>query len=593
MGWWKGEGNANDLINGNHGAANGVAYPLGKVGQAFDLDGNNSILVPASSNLNVQSFTIETWINPSNVSAPLPLVEFATATSSAGVHLWIGSGSAVTVPGAIYANIRDINGGSHSFGTGSGVVATGQWQHVTLSYNRTTGMGLLYKNSSIVAQASLGTNFVPATAYPLNIGYRPSGSQDGTSGARYVGGIDELAIYNRALSSNEIAAVYQAGAAGKCFQGIYFTVGGLLPNAILGDSYTQTLTASGAAPFSYTLVSNALPAGLTLSASGVISGIPQTVGTFSFAIQVADAQQQIAEQQFSLQVDGCSSPASGMVAWWRGEDNAGDSVGGNHGVASAGVSFSPGKVGTSFNMNGTDGYVIVPASSNLTVQSFTIEGWINPTDGLTKRPVIDYCAASGKTGVHLWINERPNGGLGSVAGTLAANVRDINDGDHQIITSGGLILPNQWQHVAVTYDKPSGVAQLLIGGNLVTTKILGSFTPKTALPVNLGQRPSGSSESFGFPPFVGQMDEMSIYNRVLTTNEIAAIAVSGSAGKCLSVAADIVQQPQSQTVILGNNLNLFVSAVGSGELSYQWFFNETIMTGATNASLIISVRRST
>ena len=69
------------------------------------------------------------------------------------------------------------------------------------------------------------------------------------------------------------------------------TFTGSLPNATLGVAYTQTLTASGGlAPYTYTLTSGALPAGLTLSSTGVISGTPTAVGASSFTVTATDSE---------------------------------------------------------------------------------------------------------------------------------------------------------------------------------------------------------------------------------------------------------------------------------------------------------------
>ncbi|MFW5692403.1 MAG: putative Ig domain-containing protein [Chloroflexota bacterium] len=56
-----------------------------------------------------------------------------------------------------------------------------------------------------------------------------------------------------------------------------------------GDTYTQAITAAGGnAPYSYSITSGALPAGLTLN-NGTISGTPAVSGSFGFTVQVADS----------------------------------------------------------------------------------------------------------------------------------------------------------------------------------------------------------------------------------------------------------------------------------------------------------------
>lgn len=63
-----------------------------------------------------------------------------------------------------------------------------------------------------------------------------------------------------------------------------------LPKPKVGAAYSQTLTAAGGtAPYSWTQAGGALPPGLGLSSSGVISGTPTTAGTYNFKVSVTDA----------------------------------------------------------------------------------------------------------------------------------------------------------------------------------------------------------------------------------------------------------------------------------------------------------------
>jgi hypothetical protein len=63
-----------------------------------------------------------------------------------------------------------------------------------------------------------------------------------------------------------------------------------LPGGSESIPYNQTVTAAGGTPpYTWSVAAGALPAGLTLSSSGQISGAPRTVGSGSFTLQVADA----------------------------------------------------------------------------------------------------------------------------------------------------------------------------------------------------------------------------------------------------------------------------------------------------------------
>lgn len=62
-----------------------------------------------------------------------------------------------------------------------------------------------------------------------------------------------------------------------------------LPSATYGSSYNQSLTATGGTgPYTWSIASGNLPAGITLSSSGVLSGTPTATGSFSFKVNVQD-----------------------------------------------------------------------------------------------------------------------------------------------------------------------------------------------------------------------------------------------------------------------------------------------------------------
>lgn len=71
---------------------------------------------------------------------------------------------------------------------------------------------------------------------------------------------------------------------------------GALPPGSVGTPYSATLQAdNGTAPYTWSLISGALPAGLSLSASGVISGTPTATGTSDFTVEVTDSSKPTAQ----------------------------------------------------------------------------------------------------------------------------------------------------------------------------------------------------------------------------------------------------------------------------------------------------------
>lgn len=81
-----------------------------------------------------------------------------------------------------------------------------------------------------------------------------------------------------------------------------------LPAGTVGVSYAATISATnGTLPYSYSVAAGALPAGLTLSTSGAITGTPTAAGTANVTIQVTDASSQTATQSYTLTIAAASS----------------------------------------------------------------------------------------------------------------------------------------------------------------------------------------------------------------------------------------------------------------------------------------------
>jgi hypothetical protein len=77
-----------------------------------------------------------------------------------------------------------------------------------------------------------------------------------------------------------------------------------LPNATVGQNYNQTLAATGGTtPYSWSVESGSLPAGIVLNSSGVLSGIPATAGQSTFVVRVTDSRQTSATRSFTLTVN--------------------------------------------------------------------------------------------------------------------------------------------------------------------------------------------------------------------------------------------------------------------------------------------------
>jgi Putative Ig domain. len=76
-----------------------------------------------------------------------------------------------------------------------------------------------------------------------------------------------------------------------------------LPDAVRTQPYTALIDQTGAnAPFSFAVVSGALPPGLTLSAAGAISGTPTALGSYTFDVRLTDAHAMRATTMLTIRV---------------------------------------------------------------------------------------------------------------------------------------------------------------------------------------------------------------------------------------------------------------------------------------------------
>ncbi len=594
VGWWAGEGNAIDSTGTNNGVLQGdVTFVPGEVGQAFSFDGTTAnVEVPASTSLNVGQgggLTIEAWIEPADLSASRPIAEWNSGAGSEpyGVHFWTseqlpyGNG-----PGCLYADLIDAEGGYHYFASPGSLLTTNAFQHVALTYDQASGAAAIYLNGSVVAQTGVGS-FTPQTSSALYLGYRPAGPASGT---RFVGAMDEVSLYSRALSAAEIQAIYAAGSAGKCALAPVIVVQPQSQSIVLGQTASLSVEAGGSPPLSYQwfFITNSIAGA---SGSSLVLTNVQLTNAGEYSVIVSNAAGTATSSNAVLTILPalpCDAPPPGLVSWWRGEGDASDFAGENNGVLQGDVSFVPGEVGQAFSFDGTTADVEVPASASLNVGSgpgLTVEAWVKPAGLSAGGPLVEWNSGSGPEpfGVHFWASQPlPYGGG---PGCLYADVIDSGGGYHYFTSPGGLLTTQAFQHVALSYNKANGAAVIYLNGTNVAQASLGSFTPQTAYPLYLGVRPAGA----GAARFAGEMDEVGLYARALSAAEIQAIYAAGSSGKCAeAIAPYVLTQPQSQTAEAGATVSFSATVAGSLPLGYQWLLNSNAVAGATASSLVLT-----
>jgi hypothetical protein len=276
----------------------------------------------------------------------------------------------------------------------------------------------------------------------------------------------------------------------------------------------------------------------------------------------------------------CVTPPSGIVGWWKGDGNAVDTVSGNNG-AEQNNTYTDGVVGQAFAFdpenfaNGTyTGIQIADQPAYALTNSLTIEGWVRPRgDGY-----VIFWRGDNRPGLDPYILSMGDDN------NLDFGICDANGNSASIETT---LAYNQWTHVAATLDGSSGTMSIYTNGVLAAQTVtairpFGQLEADQSPGVGIGNLNDGGNNF----PFLGDIDEIALYNRALIPAEIQSIYNAGSAGKCDGpFPPGISVQPVGQTTLEGSNVVLSVVTTGTGPFNYQWNFDGKNLVGATNVTL--------
>lgn len=215
IGWWPGDGNANDITgNGHNGTFNGT-FGAGEVGPAFTFNGADVFVnVPNAASLNPAKITVDAWIYvTANTFFPSIIGKGNTGTYDESYHLFLYSEGSANGRASFLVNTN---------GTSSGrAIAEGQpipyngWHFLAGTYDGTTVK--VYVDGSL-AGMTLHTGSIHFTNDDLLIG-KVDRTASSYRDAYFSGSIDEAELYNRALSATEIFNIWNAGKYGTCKSG--------------------------------------------------------------------------------------------------------------------------------------------------------------------------------------------------------------------------------------------------------------------------------------------------------------------------------------------------------------------------------------
>ncbi len=310
----------------------------------------------------------------------------------------------------------------------------------------------------------------------------------------------------------------------------------VITTGTINTPFSQTFTASGGTgPYTFTTVSP-LPAGITLSAAGVLSGTPTVSGPFNIIVTATDANLCAGSgANYPLVINTCSAADQTVTAapatictgssstitvgasqpgvnYTLRIDPANTIVAGPTASNGPAINFGTGALAAtttynvlaetdkySINLNGGQAGFSIPAAAPLDLSdNFTMEGWIKP---------------AGNGSFARMFNKDQSYALGISNNQNSITFTRHNAGDFSVpftFTNG------TWYHIACTYV--SGTVEFFVNGVSVGT--VGGVPAIVLQPASGGQ--IGSDAGGGFNRFNGNIDNVRIWSSVRTQPQIAA-----------------------------------------------------------------------
>ncbi len=493
------EGTGNTLAdlsgNGHAGAiVNATWSTAGKYGDALSFNGTNALVnIPDASSLHLTTgMTLEAWVKPTAAASGWQDVIY-----KGDDNYYLESSS--LSPGVPVAGATA--GSSDSGVSGTSALPANAWSFLTETYDGTNLV--LYVNGVQVATQALSGSLATSTDL-LQIG------GDSLYGQYFQGLIDNIRIYNMALTAAEIQADMNTPIA----------AGGppTAPTSLTAEASGSTITlhwttSQGPTGISSYLVEREDPASASFVPVGTTTGTTfsdtglAANSTYRYQVQAVDwAGNQSAVSIAASVTTPAGNPA--LVAAYSFNEGAGatlaDLSGNGHAGAIVNAAWSTaGKFGDALSFNGTDALVNIPDANSLHLTTgMTLEAWVEPTAAASDWRDVIY---KGDDNYYLEASSLSTGvpAAGATVGSSDASASDTR------------VLPtNAWSFLTETYD---GTKLLLYvnGVQAAAVPLSGSLATSTSL-LQIG------GDSLYGQYFQGLIDNVRIYNAALTAAEIQA-----------------------------------------------------------------------
>ncbi|MFT5142150.1 MAG: hypothetical protein ACI80V_002406 [Rhodothermales bacterium] len=273
--------------------------------------------------------------------------------------------------------------------------------------------------------------------------------------------------------------------------------------------------------------------------AGWIQTAPPAPGTFDIDLGSGENLNGYAFGNQREVADMCYGPPLGMVGWWPGDGHTNDLSGHqNTGVLQGGAGYvTPGEVSDAFSFSGPADYVRVNDSASLNFgagANFSIDAWVKTSDATNILNIVDKRAGF-VAGYGLYL----------IGGKLAFQIGD-GASPLNFVSASPNVSNGAWHFVAVTVERASKTGGILYVDNIPVlvfdpTSRQGSLANNSPLLIGQNSLSAGAG-------FRGQIDEVEIFDRVVTPIELGAIYEAGPLGKCKGLCDE---KPQSLSMTTG------------------------------------------
>ena len=480
-------------------------------------------------------------------------------------------------------------------------VCDGNWHHVACVLNRDANTTYVYVDGNPTASAGVavtGWETLTPTTFSPNATLVGSSGNQAYSGA---GAIDDLGIWPRTLTADEVLAIYAQGLNG---QPLTTAVAGTAIRPLItaepqgltlfeGRRAALSVAATGSTPLYYQWYKN----GGLLSGATTNSLLYYPVSTNnagSYTVVITNRYGAVTSSPPAvLTVDPITGITSGLAVYLNFDNNIdaqGGTTNGGTAVGNVGVpTYTNGIIGSAASFNNDDADSPPPSDWAVSLgniewlynNSFSFAIWVNTTD-----------TYGGLLGNKDWYS---GGNIGWVISEYYVNwLNYAAVGAARYDIGNYPWADGKWHHVAATFDRDANLVTTYVDGSSTTNSPLGttgleSLTPTDIMTTLVGSSGNGDESAFG------AVDDLGMWARPLSSQEILAIFVQGYNHQPLTSASTaaikpfILSPPAAETRADGLYTSFSVNAVGSSPLSYQWRVNGSDLTGETNSTLTFPV----